>query len=228
MPGQRRRPEIGSPVSSTTSAKRPYSCDGAYEVRLAPARGRRRHRAAVELVHPGGRRSRRAGGPRRARRPRSTGSRAARGRARGRAAPRSRPSRGAAAARPRGTATRSRTSPGRPHERLRQAGRVEPPPDRARVAGLLREHRRAERLEPRERVVELLHHDALQRRVAVGAVLAEPVERPVPEDDARREQHRAAGAVALLVDDDVEPELAGPGGGRETGHAGAGHDQHAA
>src|SRR5204862_2084869 len=40
--------------------------------------------------------------------------------------------------------------PGSPDEHVRETARIEPLADRARVSGLVRDHRRAERLEPRD------------------------------------------------------------------------------
>ncbi len=77
---------------------------------------------------------------------------------------------------------------------------------------------RAERDEPRERVVEPLPHEPLERLVAAGTVGAEVVPLVVAPDDAAREEHRAAGAHALLDDDRVEAELARADGGDEARH----------
>ena len=47
------------------------------------------------------------------------------------------------------------------HEGLGQAGRVEAPADRARVARIVLDDRSTERLEPLDRIVELLDDQAL-------------------------------------------------------------------
>ena len=114
-----------------------------------------------------------------------------------------------------------------PRQRLRQRLRVEAPPDRARIAGR-RLHRRAGgSLEPVERVVEPLVDEPLQDRLAARAVLAERLERPVPPDDAARQEHRAARTVALLHHPRRTAELAEARSGDEPRHAGAGDDGHA-
>src|SRR5437667_11702042 len=86
----------------------------------------------------------------------------------------------------------------RPHERVCQGTRVEAPPDRTRVLRLGVDDRGAERLEPIERVVELFDDQPLEPRIAGRALVAEIVQRAVAPDDAARQQHRAARAVALL------------------------------
>src|SRR5205085_416911 len=91
--------------------------------------------------------------------------------------------------------------------------------------GLVRHHRRAERLEPDNPFVEPLEDELLEQRIPAGALRAELLERPVAPDHAAREEHRAAGAVALLEDDGSRPELARPRGRRQAGHAGAGDAQ---
>ena len=55
-----------------------------------------------------------------------------------------------------------------------------------------------------------------------GHSRAKLLERAMPPDDSARQQHRAAGAVALLVDDGLRAELPGSRGGDEAGHAGTG------
>src|SRR5439155_25257622 len=110
-------------------------------------------------------------------------------------------------------------------QRLGQPGRVEADAGRERVAGLAPGQGRPERLEPVEVRVEPLEDESLKRGVAVGAVRAEGVELAVPPDDPAREQHRAAGAVALLEYAHVRPARACLRGRREPGHAGPGDDQ---
>jgi hypothetical protein len=96
---------------------------------------------------------------------------------------------------------------------------------RARVAGLALGDVTPERLEPPEVAVEAVEHEPLELGVAVGRFGAEELEVAVAPDDAAREQHRAAGPVALLEHRHVRPELARVGGGAQPGHAGAGYDQ---
>src|SRR5205085_8206177 len=86
---------------------------------------------------------------------------------------------------------------GRARERVRQPAGVEALADRSRVAGLLPDHRRAERPQPLERVVQALPDEVLELRVAVRALAPEVLERAMPPDDAGREQHRPARPVAL-------------------------------
>ena len=61
-----------------------------------------------------------------------------------------------------------------------------------------------------EVVVEPLVDEPLQLRVAARALRRKSLEVAVAPDDAAREQHRPAGAVALLVHDDVGAALASP------------------
>src|SRR5205807_7076654 len=108
---------------------------------------------------------------------------------------------------------------------VREAARVEALADRPRVPGLLPDDGRAERLEPGDRVVEPFDDEPLQRRIAAGTFLLEVVERAEAPDHAARDQHRAAGARALLQHDGLDAELAQPHGRHEPGHPRA-RDEH--
>src|SRR5207248_7070745 len=110
--------------------------------------------------------------------------------------------------------------PGRADERVGEAARVEALPDRPRIAGLVCDHRRAERLEPRDAVVEALPHEPLQALVAGRALRPEVVPFAEAPDDAAREQHRAARPRSLLVDDRRRAELARTRRRAQAGHAG--------
>src|SRR5262249_45766203 len=105
-------------------------------------------------------------------------------------------------------------------EHVRQRARLEAQADRQRVAGLLPDDLGAERAQPLEPLVEPLDDDALQLGVAARALLAERLEVAIAPGDARREEHRPAGTVSLLVHDRVEPELARADSRAEAGHAG--------
>ena len=104
------------------------------------------------------------------------------------------------------------------HENVRQPARVEAEANRERVAGLALEHRGAERLQPRERVVKPIEDEPLERGIAAGTLGAKDVERPVAPDHPARKQHRATGPVALLEHERLGPELARPRGRHEPGH----------
>ena len=104
-------------------------------------------------------------------------------------------------------------------ERLGQLTRIEPHADRVRIARLLPHDLGAQRAQPLEAVVQALDHLALQLRVAAGTFRAERIEVAVAPHDARGQQHRAAGPVALFVDDRLEAELARACGRAEAGHA---------
>src|SRR5581483_3283058 len=110
-----------------------------------------------------------------------------------------------------------RHAAGPSRERVGEAPRVEAHARGARVAGPLRDDRRAERAQPRERVVEALEDEPLERRLAGGALAPERVPLAVAPDDARARAHRAAAVRALL-------EHARADGGREAGHPRAGDD----
>src|SRR5215470_15612307 len=112
-----------------------------------------------------------------------------------------------------------------PDECLRQTARVEALPRRARVAGLVPDDRRAERLEPCDPVVQPLPDRALQTLVSGRALRSEVVPLPKAPDDAAREQHRAAGSRPFLVDDGRGAESAGVRGSAEARHPGAGDPQ---
>ena len=104
-------------------------------------------------------------------------------------------------------------------EQARSAARVEAPADRARVAGLVLDDPRSERLEPVEAVVQPLDDQPLQRGVAAGHSARKsssvrwrqmtPLERSI----------EPPGAVALLENERLRPELARPRGRDEAGHA---------
>src|SRR5262249_54242317 len=85
-------------------------------------------------------------------------------------------------------------------QRLGQAARIEALADGARIAGLVLDDRRAERLEPGDPVVEPLPDGALETLVAGRTLGAEIVPLAEAPDDAAREEHRAARAHPLLVD----------------------------
>ena len=91
-------------------------------------------------------------------------------------------------------------------------------PDRLWIAGVVH-NRGVERGQPLEGLVQALDDHPLQGRVAAGALGLEVLERSVAPDDAAREEHRAAGAVALLQHDRLGPELARSRGGDQAGHA---------
>jgi hypothetical protein len=61
----------------------------------------------------------------------------------------------------------------RAHKHVGEPPRVEAAPDRPGVAGLARDDRRSERLEPVERLVELVDDAGLELGIAVRALLAE-------------------------------------------------------
>src|SRR6186997_1396176 len=106
-----------------------------------------------------------------------------------------------------------------------QTPRVEALADGSRVAGLMLDNRRSERLQPLDRLVQPLDDLALQGRVPARAFLLEGFERSVAPDDAAREEHRAAGPIALLQHDGLGPELPRPCGGGQAGHARTGYHQ---
>jgi hypothetical protein len=126
---------------------------------------------------------------------------------------------------------RRRERRAKPDRTVRQAGcerRHEPcgreaGPARPRVSRALVHDRRPERAQPVERGVEPAPHELLQHGVAAGALRAEVLEPVVPPDDPGGEQHRAAEAIALLVDDGLGPELRRSRGGDEPGHPSAGN-----
>jgi hypothetical protein len=114
---------------------------------------------------------------------------------------------------------------GNAHERVRQPARVEPHPDGERIPRLAPHDGCAQPLEPGQRVVEPLNDQPLKHRITARAGRAEAFERPVPPDDAAREQHRSPRARALLVHDRPHPELAGTRRRDEPRHPGAGDEQ---
>ena len=71
--------------------------------------------------------------------------------------------------------------------------------------------------------IEAIEDRALKRLVAAGAFGAEAIELAVPPDHAAREQHRAASAIALLVDLDGRAVRARLRSRHEPRHAGSGH-----
>src|SRR5207248_3294568 len=103
-------------------------------------------------------------------------------------------------------------------ERLGEPARVEALADRPRIARLVLDHWRAKRLEPRDALVEPLEDQPLEGRIAARALGAEVAERSVAPDHAAREEHRATGPVALLVDERLRAELARTSGGAQTRH----------
>ena len=117
-----------------------------------------------------------------------------------------------------------------PHVRARgeqrgERARIESLARRARVLRVLPHRLGAERDEPRERVVETLPYEPLERFVAARALGPEVLPPEVTPHDAAREQHRAADARPLLDHHRLEPQLARAHGGDEPGHAGS-HDEH--
>ncbi len=110
----------------------------------------------------------------------------------------------------------------RTHQRVGKTPWIEALADGARIPSLVRDDGRAQRLEPRDPVVEPFPHDALQALVAGRTLGAEVL--PVAEtpDHAARQQHRTAGARPLLVHHRCCPELACTHGRAEAGHARAG------
>ena len=94
------------------------------------------------------------------------------------------------------------------NECVRQSARVEPLADRARVPRLVLHHGRAERLEPRDPVVELFPDDALQLFVAGRTLRTEVVPLAETPDDAARQEHRPARPCSFLVHERRRPELA--------------------
>src|SRR5919201_4932917 len=107
---------------------------------------------------------------------------------------------------------------GSPDEGVRQPARIEPLPGRARIARLSLEHRRAERLEPGDRIVQPPPDEPLKRLVAARALVAEVFPLAVAPDDTARQEHRPARTIALLVDDRRRAELARPGRRGQSGH----------
>src|SRR4051812_586346 len=105
-------------------------------------------------------------------------------------------------------------------QRCQRTG-IEPLSRRAGILRVLPHRFRPKRHEPRERVVEPLPDQPLQRLVAAGALGAKCLEVDVPPDDAAREEHRAARPRSLLQHARAEAELAGARGAHEPGHAGA-------
>ncbi len=110
-------------------------------------------------------------------------------------------------------------------ESVGQAARVEANAGGERVVRLARHHGGAERLEPGKPLVQPLEYDPLERRVSAGALGAKLLERAVAPDHAAREQHRAAGPVALLEHERLRPELARPRGRAQAGHSRARYEQ---
>src|SRR4051794_23025753 len=115
--------------------------------------------------------------------------------------------------------------PGRARQHIRQRTRVESQSDRQRIARFLPYDLRTKAAQPREAVVELLDHLALQLLVTARALLAERREIAIAPDDTGREEHRTADALPFLVDQRVEAEVARTNGRAEAGHAGAGDVQ---
>ena len=113
----------------------------------------------------------------------------------------------------------------RPGEHFRQPVSVEPPAHGARIPGLRLDHGSPERLQPVERVVEPFDDLALKPRIPVRALVPEIVQRAVAPDDAAREQHRAARPVTLFQHRRRGTKLAGASGRAEPGHARARDDQ---
>ena len=113
---------------------------------------------------------------------------------------------------------------GRPDEHVRQASRVEALPGRARVRRVLPHDLGPERDEPVEPFVEPVEHEPLEPLVAVRTLAAKVLERQVTPDDAAREEHRPARAVALLEHDRLGPELAGARSSAQAGHPSSGDD----
>ena len=192
------------------------------EVLLADPRRRRRQRATVELVEPGGQRgSARAGEVER--RPV-----APRVRTEQQAPLLGETSREAAAGeqerRPVAGAER-RVQLDVAREQRRDRPRVVPPADGPRIPGLRPDRLGAERLEPGERVVEPLPDEPLERCVAARALGSEVVPLAVPPDDAARQEHRAARAGPLLDHARPQAELARTRGGDQPRHPRAGDDQ---
>ena len=108
---------------------------------------------------------------------------------------------------------------------LGQVARVEAGAAGERVARLPLDGPRAQRLDPLEAGVEPLEHRALERLVAAGALLPEARELTMAPDHAARQQHRAAGAVALLQHEHARAALRGLDGRAQPGHARARDDQ---
>ena len=223
-----------SPVGLSTTAWRGVELRELDEPLRPDARRRRGHRAAVELVEPGG------GDPSRSEPEPEPVPRAPRRRAQeqvvrlGRHVP---PDELAVGLEPAGREDDRRSVrqlPERlaepqlaavPDERRRQGVRVEADADRGGVARLPAHHRRAELLQPPQVDVEPLVHEALEHGVAAGALAAEVVELAVPPDDPAREQHRAARAVALLEDEHARATGGRLRRGDEPGHSGPGDDE---
>src|SRR5437016_4351339 len=91
-------------------------------------------------------------------------------------------------------------APRNANKRVGQSARVEPLTDRARIPRLVRHHRRTERLEPPDPVVEPFPDDALQALVAGRTLRSKVVPLPEAPDDTAREEHRPARPRSLLVD----------------------------
>ena len=91
--------------------------------------------------------------------------------------------------------------------------------DRARITRLALGDPGTERLEPLERLVQARDDHRLQVGVAARALGPELLDRAVAPDDAAREEHRPARAVALLQHHRFRTELARPRGGDQAGHA---------
>ena len=114
---------------------------------------------------------------------------------------------------------------GRADEHVGETAGIESLADRPRVPGLVRHDGCAQRLEPRDAVVQLLPDGALQALVAGGTFRAEVVPLAKAPDHAARQEHRAARARPLLVDDGRGTELARTRRCAQTGHARAGDDE---
>src|SRR4051812_50144186 len=78
---------------------------------------------------------------------------------------------------------------GHAHERLGQAPRIEALADGARIPGVVLDHRRTERLKPRQSIVEPLPHHTLERLLAPRALPPQLVPRTEPPDHTAREAH---------------------------------------
>src|SRR5581483_4651985 len=100
---------------------------------------------------------------------------------------------------------------GRANERVRQPARLEPAARRELAGRVARDHRRAEPLEPVDRLVEAFPDQPLELGIAAGALAAEFDELAIAPDHAAGEPHRPAGPVAFL-------EHAHASGGDEAGH----------
>jgi hypothetical protein len=102
--------------------------------------------------------------------------------------------------------------------------RIEPGAGRQRITGLTREQLDSERLQPVERVVELLDDHTGERLIRARALLQVEVDRAKAPSEAAGEKHGPARPRALLVDDRLRAELARPGRSTQAGHAGPGDD----